>query len=177
MSVPNPLCTPATQPAGNRLGVEAATGPVCLANTNINPSTGLATDYLNHFNEAIMLLKMLSSCPECFEDFLGWQPTSYREHFSGSSFKHRDLAIAAYDTADETVRERFDSLTDTMTAVLEATRGAMCSGLPPGGGRKCSPTARSPGSSRSSPAPAPLSTAKPPATPLIPRCRRPWSMG
>ena len=30
---------------------------------NINPATGLATDYLNHFNEAIMLLDMLSKLP------------------------------------------------------------------------------------------------------------------
>jgi hypothetical protein len=27
-----------------------------LRAANINPRTGLATDYLNHFNEAIMLL-------------------------------------------------------------------------------------------------------------------------
>ena len=52
-----------------------------LAEANINPATGLATDYLNHFNEAIMLLEMLSSCPDCIEDFLAWQPLSYREHF------------------------------------------------------------------------------------------------
>ena len=44
---------------------------VRLADANINPATGLATDYLNHFNEAIMLLEMLSSCPECRDDFLG----------------------------------------------------------------------------------------------------------
>ena len=28
-----------------------------LRAANINPRTGLATDYLNHFNEAIMLLQ------------------------------------------------------------------------------------------------------------------------
>ena len=56
--------------AGDEDG-EAAYAPR-LAGTNINPATGLATDYLNHFNEAIMLLEMLSSCPECRVDFLGW---------------------------------------------------------------------------------------------------------
>jgi len=30
-----------------------------LLAANINPRTGLATDYLNHFNEAIMLLEMI----------------------------------------------------------------------------------------------------------------------
>jgi hypothetical protein len=92
---------------------------------NINPRTGLATDYLNHFNEAIMLLEMLSDCPECIDDFLAWQALSYREHFSFSRFKGRDLAIAAYEAADPTVRGCLDTLAGTMTAVLEATRAAM----------------------------------------------------
>ena len=60
-------------------GAEAdSRGTGRLTDANINPATGLATDYLNHFNEAIMLLEMLSSCPECRADFLGWRPTSYR---------------------------------------------------------------------------------------------------
>jgi hypothetical protein len=96
-----------------------------LADANINPATGLATDYLNHFNEAIMLLEMLSSCPDCRDDFLGWRPMSYREHFAASTFKGRALAIAAYDDADPDVRDGLDALAGTMTAVLEATRAAM----------------------------------------------------
>jgi hypothetical protein len=102
-----------------------------LADANINPATGLATDYLNHFNEAIMLLDMLSSCPDCREDFLGWRPMSYREHFMASRFKARDLAIASYDAADPALRGRLDTLAGTMTAVLEATRTLLNSDLPP----------------------------------------------
>ena len=105
-----------------------------LAEAKINPVTGLASDYLNHFNEAIMLLEMLSSCPECIEDFLAWRPASYRDHFAGSRFKGRDLAIAAYDAADPALRERLDALTGTMTAMLEATRAALDSGLAPEAG-------------------------------------------
>jgi hypothetical protein len=71
-----------------------------LAQANINPTTGLATDYLNHFNEAIMLLEMLTAMPECGEDFLAWRPMTYCEHFAASSFKERDLAMQAYDVAD-----------------------------------------------------------------------------
>jgi hypothetical protein len=105
-------------------------GAIRLANANINPVTGLATDYLNHFNEAIMLLDMLSSCPDCIADFLDWQPKNYREHFLASRFKDRDMAVAAYDAADPTVRNCLDMLAETMTAVLEATRTAMRPGLP-----------------------------------------------
>jgi hypothetical protein len=105
-----------------------------LADANINPATGLATDYLNHFNEAIMLLEMLPSCPECVDDFLAWRPLSYREHFAKSHFKGRDLAIAAYDAAEPDLRQSLDALTDSMTAMLEATGAALRSGLPPDAG-------------------------------------------
>ena len=104
-------------------GADAAA--IRLAEANINPATGLATDYLNHFNEAIMLLEMLSSCPDCREDILGWQPMSYREHFEASNFKGRALAVAAYDAADPNLRSCLDTLAGTMSAVLEATRAAM----------------------------------------------------
>lgn len=96
-----------------------------LAAANINPRTGLATDYLNHFNEAIMLLEMIPDIPECAEDFLGWQPLSYREHFSASHFKARDLAISAYDSADAGIRAEFDNLTAAMTSILTAVGAAM----------------------------------------------------
>lgn len=103
-----------------------------LAAANINPATGLVSDYLNHFNEAIMLLDLLTSCPECRDDFLAWQPMNYREHFVASRFKGRELAIAAYDAADPSLRGCLDTLAGTMTAVLEATRAAMTADLPPG---------------------------------------------
>ena len=108
----------------------AGDGATRLAEANINPATGLATDYLNHFNEAIMLLEMLSSCPDCLDEFLSWRPKSYREHFAASNFKGRALAIAAYDAAEPNLRGCLDTLAGTMIAVLEATRAAMHADLP-----------------------------------------------
>ena len=96
-----------------------------LRAANINPRTGLATDYLNHFIEAIMLLEMIPDMPECAEDFLGWQPLSYREHFTASNFKGRDLAIEAYDSADAIIRTEFENITSTMTSILTAVGAAM----------------------------------------------------
>jgi len=104
---------------------ETAGGGMRLADANINPRTGLATDYLNHFNEAIMLLELLPACPDCIGDFLAWRPMTYREHFAASRFKGRDLAIAAYEDADPALRERLGTVVGTMTAVLLATREAM----------------------------------------------------
>lgn len=96
-----------------------------LRAANINPRTGLATDYLNHFNEAIMLLEMIPDMPECFEDFLTWSPLSYAEHFWASNFKARDLAIEAYEQADTRIRTEFDNTTANMTSILTAVGTAM----------------------------------------------------
>lgn len=107
------------------------TGPISEARAaqlkaaNINPRTGLATDYLNHFNEAIMLLEMVPDMPECAEDFLAWSPLSYAEHFVASNFKDRDLAIEAYEMAEPGIRAQFDKLTDNMTSILTAVGSAM----------------------------------------------------
>jgi hypothetical protein len=96
-----------------------------LRAANINPRSGLATDYLNHFNEAIMLLEMVPDMPECAEDFLTWTPLSYAEHFWASNFKARDLAMEAYESADPKIRTDFDNLTASMTSILTAVGAAM----------------------------------------------------
>lgn len=100
-----------------------------LADANINPQTGLATDYLNHFNEAIMLLEMVGDCPDCLADIRRWQPMSYREHFLDSHLRGRDLAIAAYAGADPAARACLDNLAASMTTVIEATRATMTTDL------------------------------------------------
>jgi hypothetical protein len=96
-----------------------------LLAANINPRTGLATDYLNHFNEAVMLLEMIPDMPECAEDFLVWEPLSYAEHFTASNFKARDLAIDSYNTADVRIRAEFDNITSAITSILSAVSAAM----------------------------------------------------
>lgn len=102
-----------------------------LTDANINPVTGLASDYLNHFSEAIMLLEMQMDSPDFLEDFLCWRPMSYREHFLASRFKGRDLAIAAYNAADPAVRERLNTLTLAMTSVIQSTRANLTADLSP----------------------------------------------
>src|SRR4029077_8647651 len=102
-------------------GSPPAMDPARLKAANINPKTGLATDYLNHFNEAIMLLDLLPYTPECIVELIGWEPLSYQEHFAASHFKDKDLAIAAYEAAEPAARVRLDELADTMNALLVAT--------------------------------------------------------
>lgn len=113
------------RPAPGKIGGGDAARAAQLRAANINPRTGLATDYLNHFNEAVMLLEMIPDMPECAEDFLGWQPLSYAEHFTASNFKARDLAISAYNSADPVIRAEFDNITSAMTSILTAVSDAM----------------------------------------------------
>jgi hypothetical protein len=107
--------------AGQAQGASAAE----LVAANINPRTGLATDYLNHFNEAIMLLELIPDMPDCYELFLEWEPLSYAEHFIKSNFKARDLAIASYEAARPDIRVEFDTLVANMTRILTAVGDAM----------------------------------------------------
>src|SRR5262249_33673402 len=72
-----PRTAAAAKPARHEPGLDDEVRIARLRAANINPRTGLATDYLNHFNEAIMLLEMIPDMPECAEDFLSWRPLSY----------------------------------------------------------------------------------------------------
>lgn len=101
-----------------------------LSDANINPSTGLATDYLNRFNEAVMLLDMLATLPG----------TPRRLSVVGADELSRALSRLAFpdtrarpcrETADSNVRSSLDTLAVTMAVVLEATRAAMTSDLKP----------------------------------------------
>jgi hypothetical protein len=88
---------------------------------NINPVTGLSTDYLNHFTEAVMVLEMVGTMPECLDDLRAWQPKSYAEHFAMSRFSNRDAIIGAYRSADPTVRQTLDRASELLNAMVKRT--------------------------------------------------------
>ena len=80
-----------------------------IPGTNINESTLIASDYLNHFHELVMLLEAVSSQPDEFaNDLFAWRPLTYEEHFSESGFREKSLAVAAYHQAPPRIRARFD---------------------------------------------------------------------
>lgn len=88
--------------------------------TNISAQTLLATDYLNHFNEIVMLLDMVPDMPDMIEECKLWQPKSYKEHFADSTFSDRQLAIEAYDRVPSTYRKPFEETINQINAVLGA---------------------------------------------------------
>ena len=92
-----------------------------LAPANINPDTFLATDYLNHFNEAVMLLELVPSDISMLEDLSAWAPRSYSEHFRLSNFTARELACQAYEAAPDQYRLPFDLTVRTATSRIRRT--------------------------------------------------------
>ena len=95
--------------------------PERLRAANIHPDSKLATDYLNHFNEVIMLLELVPAMPDCLDDVLAWQPATYEEHFVRSHYRDKDLVLAAFAAAPVLVRRRFLKLVAEMDAIMADT--------------------------------------------------------
>jgi hypothetical protein len=87
--------------------------------TNISAQTLLATDYLNHFNEIVMLLDMLPDMPEMIEECKAWAPKSYVQHFADSTFSDRQLAIEAYERVPSRFRRPFEETISQINTLLE----------------------------------------------------------
>ncbi|HSK38421.1 MAG TPA: hypothetical protein VK943_01515 [Arenibaculum sp.] len=89
--------------------------------TNISGKTLLATDYLNHFNEIVMLVEMTPDMPMMVEECRAWQPKGYREHFRDSGFSEKELAIAAYDRVPGKFRAPLEATIEQMNEVVHIT--------------------------------------------------------
>ncbi|RCK22628.1 hypothetical protein [Thalassospira lucentensis] len=86
--------------------------------TNISSTTLLATDYLNHFNEIVMLLEMVPDMPDMIEDCKEWAPKSYQDHFRDSAFSDRELAIEAYDHVPSRFRDPFEETINHLNTIV-----------------------------------------------------------
>ena len=89
--------------------------------TNISETTLLATDYLNHFNEIIMLLEMIPDMPEMLEEAKAWEPKGYVEHFESSTCPFRELAIELYPHVPARYLEPFETTILQLQAVIDGT--------------------------------------------------------
>lgn len=86
--------------------------------TNISSQTLLATDYLNHFNEIVMLLDMLPDMPDMIEECKAWAPKDYKSHFADSTFSDKQLAIEAYDRVPSKYRKPFEETIGQINTLL-----------------------------------------------------------
>jgi hypothetical protein len=83
----------------------------------VNPSTGLANDYLNVFSEILLLLEFLPAMPEMTDDALAWRPRGYCEYFEQSPLPGALDALRAYDRIDPSLRARFESILTRLTDI------------------------------------------------------------
>ena len=84
----------------------------------VNPSTGLANDYLNVFNEILLVLEFLPTMPEMTDEALAWEPRSYCEYFEKSNIPGARHALQAYDMVDPDVRRKFESVLGRLTQIV-----------------------------------------------------------
>lgn len=90
--------------------------------TNINETSLLATDYLNHFNEVVMLLELVPDMPDMLEDVDEWKPATYIEHFAASGFSDKELAIWSYENAPHEYIQAFEELVASANQQIFTTR-------------------------------------------------------
>ncbi len=84
----------------------------------VNPASGIANDYLNHFNEVLLLIENLPvMLPEMVDEILGWAPISYREYFQKSRLPGSAKALAIYDGLDADFRTFFEQQIDGLNAL------------------------------------------------------------
>lgn len=107
---------------------EGALDAEALTRANVNPDTGLATDYLNHFNEAVMLIEMAADMPDLAEDILAWRPCAYEEHFERTAYTGKDVAVAAWRAAPRPVRAHFETLITALDGALARAQEAVRAG-------------------------------------------------
>jgi hypothetical protein len=89
------------------------------ANALCNPNSGIANDYLNHFNEILLLIENLPALlPEMVEEMFAWKPVGYREYFLKSTLPGKEDAIAIYDSLDPDFRKDFESMVQLLDTIV-----------------------------------------------------------
>lgn len=77
---------------------------------NLDPVTGLASDYLNHFYEPLLVLEHIRDDPELIEELACWSPSSYVGHFGKSDRPDRMSVLAAYMESPPHIRQQLDQV-------------------------------------------------------------------
>lgn len=92
-----------------------------IVGKSISAVTYLATDYLNHFNEVIMLLDMIVDMPDLIEELCEWKPKTYTTHFADSGLSDQALIIEAYHAASDEDRNTLLAITSEMERIIGDT--------------------------------------------------------
>ena len=98
----------------------------------VNPASGLANDFLNVYNEILMLIELLPTMPELADDIAAWRPTSYRAYFLQSPLPGSAEALSVYARLDPGFRALFEAsvekLAECGVGAVDAISRAVASG-------------------------------------------------
>jgi hypothetical protein len=94
---------------------------VLQSKTLVNPVSGLANDYLNLFNDLVVILEQIPQMPELLEDLCDWRPVSYQEYFRRSELPGRHSALAAYEELSPAFRKRFETFVAELDIIALAS--------------------------------------------------------
>ncbi len=87
----------------------------------VNPVSGIANDYLNQYNEILLLVENLPVLlPEMIEDLLAWKPKTYREYFETSPLPGGEIAIKIYQSLNPNFRQLFEAHAQSINAFANA---------------------------------------------------------
>lgn len=94
----------------------------------INPASGIANDYLNIFNEILLLIEnMPVLLPEMIADLKQWKSVGYREYFENSPLPGSGKALAVYDSIDPSFRARFEEQIARVSEIANESRDVVLS--------------------------------------------------
>ncbi len=81
------------------------------ASNLVNPSSGIANDFLNQYNEVLLLVENLPVLlPEMVAELLSWKKKTYEEYFEASPLPGGDIAIKIYKVLNKDFRKRFEAI-------------------------------------------------------------------
>ena len=83
----------------------------------INPASGIANDFLNHYNEILLMVENLPVLlPEMVDELMQWRPTTYIEYFQKSPLPGGSHALSRYQQIAPAARLRFEVLVVQLNA-------------------------------------------------------------
>jgi hypothetical protein len=97
----------------------------------VNPASGIANDYLNHFNEILLLIENLPALlPEMIDEILAWRPVSYRQYFTNSPLPGSAATLEIYNSLDDEFRVDFEAMVVMLDNIIlesiEVIKAARC---------------------------------------------------
>ncbi len=85
----------------------------------LDPRTGLASDFLNQFAEAVALLDLAAQGELfAFDELASWRPRPYADYFAGSRFDDAARVLDAWNDAPSLTRRRIEAQSDEFGTVV-----------------------------------------------------------